>query len=188
MSLNEIISLNRIFPLCPKEGGTMLRTKRRSIDFLILVLIVILFCSGVFVSVDLFGAEEMALAQSPDQDVYLELAVDPAQSQAGSLITLNVTYHNIGLPYTTILINQPGQVEFDPPLSMPCKYHEHPNGCQEITFRTLAPGEVHFHAWATGEIWSDHCQCWFFSSVSDNGPAMAKITEPLRFFLMFVMK
>lgn len=166
----------------------MFRPNRRLINYSILALFVILFCAGFFVSTDLAGAEDNAPAFSPDQDAYLELSVDPAQSRAGSLITLNIIYHNIGLPYTTISIDQPDLVEYDPPLTMPCKFHEHPNGCRAITYRTLAPGEVKFSTSAHGEIWSDQCQCWFFSTVTDNGPAVAKITEPLRFFLMFVMK
>jgi hypothetical protein len=166
----------------------MLRINRRLIKYFVLVFFVVLFCSGVFISADLTSAEEFAPAQSPEQEAYLELSVDPAQSRAGSLITLHITYHNIGLPYTTISIDQPDLVEFDPPLAMPCKFHDHPNRCREITFRTLAPGEVQFTASAHGEVWSDQCQCWFFTTVTDNGPAIAKITEPLRFFLMFVMK
>jgi hypothetical protein len=148
----------------------------------------VLFCSGAFLFVDQISAEDSVAAQTPDQEAYLELSVEPAQSRAGGLITLNITYHNIGLPYTTISINQPDLVEFDPPLSMPCKYHEHPNGCQAITFRTLAPGEVQFNASASGEIWSEQCQCWFFTTITDNGPANAVITEPLRFFILLVMK
>lgn len=167
----------------------MFRPKSRLINNLILTLFVVLFCSGVlFVSTDLNSAKEITLSQNPGQEAYLELSVEPEESRAGSLVTLNITYHNIGLPYTTISIDQPDLVEFDPPLTMPCKFHEHPNGCQAITFRTLAPGEVQFSASAHGEIWSDQCQCWFFTTVTDNGPAITRITEPLQFFIMFVMK
>ena len=166
----------------------MLKIKHRSINYFSLVLFTVLFCSGAFLFVDQISAEDSVAAQTPDQEAYLELSVEPAQTRAGGLITLNISYHNIGLPYTTISIDQPDLVEFDPPLSMPCKFHEHPNGCQAITFRTLAPGEVQFNASANGEIWSEQCQCWFFTTVTDNGPAKAKITEPLRFFILLVMK
>jgi hypothetical protein len=166
----------------------MLKFKLTSIIYFGLALFTVLFCSGVFLFVDQISAEDSVAAQTPDQEAYLELSVEPAQTRAGGLITLNISYHNIGLPYTTISIDQPDLVEFDPPLSMPCKFHEHPNGCQAITFRTLAPGEVQFNASANGEIWSEQCQCWFFTTVTDNGPAKAKITEPLRFFILLVMK
>ena len=142
----------------------------------------------MFISADRISAEELIPAQSQDEEAYLVLSVDPAQSRAGSLITLNISYINIGLPHTTISIDPPDLVEFYPLLTMPCKFHEHPSGCREITFRTLAPGEVQFNASAHGEIWSDQCQCWFFTTVTDNGPAIAKITEPLQLFMVFVMK
>lgn len=166
----------------------MLRLKHKSLKYIALALMAVFLCTAVFVFVDLTSAEDSVPAQTPDPEAYLELSVDPAQSRAGSLITLNITYHNIGLPYTTIQIDPPNLVEYDPELTMPCKFHEHANGCQAITFRTLAPGEVQFNASAHGEIWSDQCQCWFFTTVTDNGPATARITEPLRFFLMFVTK
>lgn len=158
------------------------------IKFLILALVVMIFYSGVFVSANSIRAEGLRLAQSPQQEAYLELSIDPEQSRAGSLVTLNITYHNIGLPYTTIFIDQPDLVKFDPPLTMPCKFHEHPNGCQAITLRTLKPGVVKFTASAHGEIWSDQCQCWYFTTVTDNGSATAMITEPMRFFIMYVTK
>jgi hypothetical protein len=166
----------------------MLKPNRGLNNYLILVLLTVLLCSGLFLSVDRIRAEELIPAQSQDEEAYLELSVDPVESRAGSLITLNISYVNIGLPHTTILIDPPDLVEFDPPLSMPCRFHEHPSECREITFRTLAPGEVQFNASAHGEIWSDQCQCWFFTTVSDNGPVIAKITEPLKFFIMLVMK
>ena len=162
--------------------------KRISANYRIGVLLALVICLGLFVSSNSIHAQGFGSTQSPQQEAYLELSVDPGQSRAGSLITLNIKYVNIGLPYTTIYIDPPGLVQYDPELTMPCKFHEHPNGCQAITFRTLAPGEVKFEASAHGEIWSDQCQCWFFTTVTDNGPATAKITEPLRFFLMFLMK
>lgn len=166
----------------------MFSNKQRSINYLVLAFFSALFCLGVFLIYDQISAQDLVAAQTPDQEAYLELSVEPAQSRAGGPITLNISYHNVGLPYTTISIDQPDLVEFDPPLSMPCKFHEHPNGCQAITFRTLAPGEVQFNASAHGEIWSEGCQCWFFTTVTDNGPAKAVITEPLRFFILLVMK
>ena len=166
----------------------MLGLKPRSIKTLTLALMTVLLGFAVLVFVELTSAMDTAPVQSLDQDAYLELSVDPVHSRAGSLITLNITYYNIGLPFTTIQIDPPILVEYDPELTMPCKFHEHANGCQAITFRTLAPGEVQFNASAHGEIWSDQCQCWHFTTVTDNGPAIARITEPLRIFIMFVTK
>ena len=160
---------------------------RRSVNIFILALYLSVFSSGVFLSVDLIGAEVGTPAQSPDDNAYLELSVDPGQSRAGSLITLHISYHNIGLPYTTINVNPSNLVDFDPPITMPCKYDQHPNGCQAIIFRTLSPGKVEFTASATGELWSEECQCWYWGGASDNGPAVAVITAAWRFFLPFVM-
>ncbi len=160
---------------------------RRSVNILILALFLSVFSSGVYLSVDWVRAEAGAPAQSPDDNAYLKLSVDPAQSRAGSLITLHISYHNIGLPYTTIYANSSNLVEFDPPLPMPCKYDRHPNGCQAITFKTLSPGKVEFTASATGELWGEECQCWYWGGASDNGPVVAVITEPWRFFIPFVM-
>ena len=92
---------------------------RRSLNILILALFLSVFSSGVFLSVDWIGAEAGAPAQSPDDNAYLELSVDPAQSRAGSLITLHISYHSIGLPYTTINASPSRLGGFEPPLTMP---------------------------------------------------------------------
>ena len=103
--------------------------------------------------------------------------MEPSLVLTGTLVTLHIAYHNIGLPYTNIQINPPGLVAFEPPLSMPCKYDQHPNGCAEITLRTLATGVVQFSANATGEVYDETCRCWYWSGASDNGPATLIIAE-----------
>jgi hypothetical protein len=120
--------------------------KRSSI---VCLLLVAAFCLIMLVSSYPANTDGSSGEQTSQQDVNLELSVDPEQSRAGGLITLFIKYYNIGLPYTTIHIDRPELVEFDPLLAMPCKYHEQPNGCQPITFRALAPGEGSFGASAT---------------------------------------
>jgi hypothetical protein len=62
---------------------------------------------------------------------------------------------------------------------MPCKYDQHPNGCTAITLRTLAPGVAAFNAGATGEVWDETCQCWYWSVAGDNGPVNIIIAESI---------
>lgn len=100
----------------------------------------------------------------------LELSVSPTTVRVGEPVTLNIAYHNIGLVYTQILMDPPGVVTFDPPLSMPCKYDSHPNGCKSITMRATAPGTVTITASATGEIYDPACTCFYFSGASSTAP------------------
>ncbi len=112
-------------------------------------------------------------------NAYLELSVEPPLVTSGALITLHIVYHNIGLPYTDILINPSNVVTFEPPLSMPCKFDQHPNGCTAITFRTLVTGVVTFTAGATGEVYDETCHCWYWSGASADGPAIATIADTI---------
>ncbi len=110
---------------------------------------------------------------------YLELSLDSPIVTTDTLITLYVRYHNLGLPYTSIVITPPNLVEFEPFLSMPCEYGQHPNGCTAITLRTLAPGVVTFRANATGEAYDETCNCWYWTNVEDNGPAILIIGDTI---------
>jgi len=127
--------------------------------------------------------------QSGNPSAYLELSVEPFLVNPGTLVTLHITYHNIGLVYTGITANPPDLVAFEPPLTMPCKYNEHPDGCRTITFRTLATGIVKFKAGATGEVWDEDCKCWYWGGAADNGPARLVITDFIwERFLPFVQQ
>lgn len=117
-----------------------------------------------------------ATATTTTPTPHLELAVESPTTPVGSLITLHITYVNLGLPYTTITVDPPTLAQFDPPLPQPCKYDQDPTGCTVITFRALAPGTVTFRASATGEIFDPGCSCYRFSGGSDNGPATVMIT------------
>jgi len=124
-------------------------------------------------------AQENVPLQSAAANAYLGLSVEPPIVVTETLVTLHITYHNIGLPYTTIQVNPPNLAAFEPPLSMPCKYDQHPNGCTMITLRTQAIGVVQFTASATGEVYDETCRCWYWSGASDNGPASLIIAETL---------
>lgn len=113
-----------------------------------------------------------------DNTSYLELSVKPAIVRPGTLVTLYIVYHNIGVPYTNISFTPEGLVAFDPPMEMPCKYYEH-GGCTEITLRALAVGVVEFRAGATGEIFDDGCNCWRWGGGTDIGPARLEIVDTL---------
>jgi hypothetical protein len=124
-------------------------------------------------------AQEQDLRQRTFAVSYLELSVEPPISHTGTLITLHITYHNIGMPYTTIQVDPPGLVAFEPPLEMPCKYFEHPTGCTAIALRTVAAGMVTIRAGATGEVYDETCNCWYWSGGTDNGPARLVITDSI---------
>jgi len=111
-------------------------------------------------------------------DSYLELSVKPAIVLPGTLVTLYIVYHNIGMPYTDIVITPAELVAFDPPMDMPCKYFEQ-GGCTHITLRALAVGIVEFRAGATGEIFDESCNCWRWGGGTDNWPARLVIAETL---------
>lgn len=110
---------------------------------------------------------------------YLELSVRPPIETAGALVTLHIAYHNIGLPYTYISISPTGLITFEPPLTMPCRYDQHPNGCTAITLQALAPGVATFRAGATGEVYYEGCRCWVWSGAGDNGPASVIIADAI---------
>ncbi|XSG74858.1 endo-1,4-beta-xylanase [Herpetosiphon llansteffanensis] len=76
----------------------------------------------------------------------------PSQVTLGQVFTLTIQYVNIGLQYTTVTSSPAGLVQLDPPLSMPCKYNQHPTQCKNITFKATALGTVQLNASATGEV------------------------------------
>ncbi len=108
---------------------------------------------------------------------YLELYMDPPFATAGSLVTLHITYHNIGEPYAYINITPPELVAFDPPFTGPCKYGEYPNGCRSITMRALANGVATISVGATGEVWDPDCHCWYWGGGTSLEPARLVITD-----------
>jgi hypothetical protein len=108
---------------------------------------------------------------------YLQLSVDAAVVSATRLTTLHISYHNIGLPYTTITLSPSALITFDPPLAMPCKYDQHPNGCTAITLRALVSGVVTITASATGEVYDEDCMCWYWGGGSAIGPAQVVIGD-----------
>jgi hypothetical protein len=124
-------------------------------------------------------ARDQEFAYKATATAYLELSVVPPIVTSGFVITLDIAYHNIGFPYTYIQINPSNVVTFEPPLSMPCKYDQHPNNCSAITFRTLTTGVVTFDAGATGEVYDEICHCWYWSGASDNGPAIAIVADTI---------
>lgn len=107
---------------------------------------------------------------------HLELAVDASTVPVGAQITLRIVYVNVGMPHTTVAVDPPRLVHFDPPLAQPCKWGQHPTNCTAITFRADAPGTVTFRAAATGEIRDDVCSCWRWGNASDDGAVTVTIS------------
>ncbi len=114
---------------------------------------------------------------SASSAAYLELRVDPPFAVPGSLVTLHITYHNIGEVYAYFLVTPPDLVLLEPPLDIPCKFYEHPSGCQLITIRALANGVVTISATATGEVWDAGCPCWYMGGATSAAPARLVITD-----------
>jgi hypothetical protein len=108
---------------------------------------------------------------------YLELSIQPSIATVGDLLTLYVTYHNIGEPLLYPNISPCENVAYEPLIADPCDNLAHLFGYSEITFRALNSGVVTFHAGATGEVWDDSCQCWVWGGGSDNGPAIVTIVD-----------
>lgn len=159
----------------------------RFIKVLSLIILVMLLSSAGISSSNPTSELDQNSTQGIVSEAYLELSLDSAETPLGTMITLNITYHNIGLPYTNIKVEPADILAFEPPLSMPCKYDQHPNGCTAITFMTLATGEVTFTASATGELFGEECQCWYWGGASDNGAVSATIVDPaMRLFMPFV--
>ena len=76
----------------------------------------------------------------------------PPLVNVGDAFSLTIQYVNIGVPSTGITLNPIGTVQFDPPLTMPCMYNQHPTGCRTIGLRAVAPGTIEIDAGATGEV------------------------------------
>ncbi len=122
------------------------------------------------------GAIQPGSTNSP---AYLELRVEPPFAVPGSLVTLYITYVNIGEVYAYFLVTPPDLVAFEPPLDSPCKYYEHPSGCQSITMRALAKGVVTISATATGEVWDEDCPCWYMGGATSAAPARLVIADQI---------
>jgi endo-1,4-beta-xylanase len=121
----------------------------------------------------------VAVPSCANPEAHLELSMQPTTALTDTIVTLNISYVHIGLPYTYISIFPEGLVTYEPPLTVPCKYSEHPSHCTAITFRTQATGVVQFHAGATGELWDEVCHCWCMGSAQDDGPATLVIAESI---------
>jgi endo-1,4-beta-xylanase len=152
---------------------------RRSVIALSLCVGAILLGWRMTTPIQAIHAQGQNALPSAASNAYLELYVEPRIALKGTLVTLNIVYHHIGLPYTMISITPSEMVAFDPPLTMPCKYDQHPNGCTAITFRTLSTGAVQFHAGATGEVYDESCGCFIWGGAVDNGPANLVIVDAI---------
>jgi hypothetical protein len=157
----------------------MFSSKRRSITRFLLSSLLTAFLLLALPASQAATAHQQEFANQITPPAYVELSVEPSMVHAGELVTLHIAYHNLGFPYTLILIDPAGLVAYEPPLTMPCKYDQHPNGCTAIPFRALSAGVVTFTAAASGEVYDEACKCWKWTGVTDNGPATVIIADRL---------
>lgn len=101
----------------------------------------------------------------------------PTEVQVGELFLIMVQYVNIGLPYTSITMSPNNLAQFDPPMTMPCKYNEHPTGCRAITLRATAAGMLEISASATGEV-PIAGGGWAWGSAQARNPIWINVVDP----------
>lgn len=121
------------------------------------------------------SARDLASVRGDGNDPYLELSITPSLANVGTLVTLQITYHNIGEPYLYLSIVPAENVEYAAEVPGNCDYSVRSNACSISILRTLKTGVVTFRASATGEILDEGCQCWVWSVAFDNGPAILHI-------------
>lgn len=121
------------------------------------------------------GAATRSRGDDPAAEPHLTLSVTPAVVPVDGLVTLQIAYHGIGLYHTTVTISPESALVFDPPRPMPCRYDQDSSRCTIFTLRAQTPGIVTIRASASGEIFDPQCQCWRFTSVRDDGPALVTI-------------
>ncbi len=131
------------------------------------------------------SAGGLTSASEDASEPYLVLFIKPSVAKVGTLVTLHITYHGIGLPILYLSFTPSESVEYAAELPGNCDFREH-NPCSEVTFRMLKPGVVTFHAGANGEIWDESCPCLVYGMASDNGPAILLTGDILN--LLFVQK
>jgi endo-1,4-beta-xylanase len=124
---------------------------------------------------------------TPLPNSYLVLSADPQTVAVGAAFTLVISYHNLGLPYTTINVTPTQRAVSDPPLLSPCKYDQHPTGCKSVGLRARHSGVVTITASATGEAYSEECSCWYWTGAGDIGPAVVTITGS-SFYMPLLMR
>ena len=123
----------------------------------IVVVGVTLVASSLLATLDPVSARLEDLAQAtatpecvpPIPRPHLVLGVRPSEVRVGERITLTVEHVNLGLPRFYFRSWPAERIVTDPPLASPCNYEEHPNGCEELTFRARAAGAVTITGQAT---------------------------------------
>ncbi|MFD3165731.1 hypothetical protein [Herpetosiphon sp. NSE202] len=98
----------------------------------------------------------------------------PNLVNVGDAFSLTIQYVNIGAPYTGITLSPTGTVQFDPPLTMPCKYNQHPTQCYKIGLRAVAPGTIEINAGATGEVFVPGVG-WYWGSAQARNPITVRV-------------
>ncbi|XSG73301.1 hypothetical protein ACP8Y2_14035 [Herpetosiphon llansteffanensis] len=98
----------------------------------------------------------------------------PNLVNVGDAFSLTIEYVNIGAPYTGITLSPTGTVQFDPPLTMPCKFNEHPTQCRTIGLRAIAPGTIEIDAGATGEVFVPGVG-WYWGSAQARNPITVRV-------------
>lgn len=105
----------------------------------------------------------------------------PSQVQVGDMFTMTVDYQNMSGPLMEIMLSSSELAQFDPPLTMPCRYSEHPTQCSTITLRATAPGMLTINGQASADLFVG--DRWTFGYTSARNPINVQVHDGLPYKL-----
>ena len=105
----------------------------------------------------------------------------PSQVQVGDMFTMTVDYQNMSAPRMEIMLSSSELAQFDPPLTMPCRYSEHPTQCSMITLRATAPGMLTINGRAIADMFVG--DGWTFGYTSARNPINVQVHDGLPYKL-----
>ncbi|ABX05352.1 MAG TPA: hypothetical protein DEF47_21410 [Herpetosiphon sp.] len=105
----------------------------------------------------------------------------PSQVQVGDMFTMTVDYQNMSAPRMEIMLSSSELAQFDPPLTMPCRYSEHPTQCSTITLRATAPGMLTINGRAIADMFVG--DGWTFGYTSARNPINVQVHDGLPYKL-----
>lgn len=102
------------------------------------------------------------------------LKVRPPIVTPGALVTLSISYYEMGSPpYPSFELSPTGVITFEPPSPGLCEW------CPEVVFRALAPGVVTPSVSASTEIYDEICQCLYWVVAEVRRPATIIVADTI---------